>query len=196
MPRKKSKKKKKKKNRYLIECHYGTVKVFSAEYRGKKLVFHGGGDLRGYRYTSVDVTISLNEPIASILANIPIEHDDFGIHEIYIPVHDGGIPNLSKKDYFKILDTICDFFEDKDTIKIGVKCDGGHGRTGTVLAIYAALLLKVEKPISFVRDVYCRNAVETKGQVEYIAEITGCKEKVELPDKIYDVLSFIRWEVV
>ena len=190
--RKKRKKKKGKKDKCLIECHYGTVKVFSVDYKGKKLMFYGGGDLRGYRYTSVDVTISLNEPIVSILSNIPIEHDDFGIYEIYIPVHDGGVPSLSKKDYLKILDIICDFFEDKDIIKIGVKCDGGHGRTGTVLAIYAALLLNVKKPISFVRDVYCRNAVETEKQVEYIAKITGHKEKVELSHKgIYDL--FLAW---
>jgi polymorphic toxin system DSP-PTPase phosphatase-like protein len=63
---------------------------------------------------------------------------------------------------------------------IYVSCNAGHGRTGTCLAILAHFLGQMPKkmdPVEWVRAHYCPSAVETKGQVEYIAEITGRETK-------------------
>jgi hypothetical protein len=59
-----------------------------------------------------------------------------------------------------------------------VHCYGGHGRTGTALAILAALndfhhMDKARDPVAWVRKHYCKEAVESGTQIEYIEEITG-----------------------
>lgn len=59
--------------------------------------------------------------------------------------------------------------------RVGVFCRGGKGRTGTALAIIAALSGECagENPVLWVRRNYVREAVETFAQVAYIGEITG-----------------------
>jgi hypothetical protein len=57
-----------------------------------------------------------------------------------------------------------------------VACLGGHGRTGTTLAILADLWGAVpieDDPVQFVRKAYCEEAVETQAQYEYVARVTG-----------------------
>lgn len=63
---------------------------------------------------------------------------------------------------------------------VAVCCQGGHGRTGTALAILCALLkvtgLEAENPtdpIWYVRENYCDQAVETMAQVQYVERILG-----------------------
>lgn len=53
-------------------------------------------------------------------------------------------------------------------------CTGGHGRTGTMLAIFAALTGACEgqDPVQFIRKRYCNEAVETEEQKRYIQLIT------------------------
>ena len=57
-----------------------------------------------------------------------------------------------------------------------VACGMGHGRTGTCLSIlahYMRVLPPRVDPVKWVREHYCPNAVETKGQIEYVAKMTG-----------------------
>lgn len=59
---------------------------------------------------------------------------------------------------------------------IFVHCQGGHGRTGTALAILAVLNGAVPEdtdPVEWVRAQYCSCAVETQAQINYIEKITG-----------------------
>lgn len=73
----------------------------------------------------------------------------------------------------------------KDEMKAGldvvVSCTGSHGRTGTVLAILAALCNQTRTPIQYIREKLCRDCVETEAQIEYIQLITGCDEQVDVP---------------
>lgn len=65
-------------------------------------------------------------------------------------------------------------------------CHGGHGRTGTVLSILAALYEWVpegECPVFWVRNKYCSEAVESEEQLRYIEAITG--RKVQAPPRTY-----------
>lgn len=86
---------------------------------------------------------------------------------------DFGTPSLDKQwwtDFVTALQVI-----DQDT-DVGVYCYGGHGRTGTALAILGSLagLVPVGKDaVSWVRENYCDSAVESWGQIDYIEEITG-----------------------
>lgn len=60
--------------------------------------------------------------------------------------------------------------------KVGINCMGGHGRTGTALAIMAVLSGNVPKgacPVGWVRDHYCDEVVESYTQAKYIEDITG-----------------------
>lgn len=52
--------------------------------------------------------------------------------------------------------------------RIYVGCIGGHGRTGTFLAIVSALKKVTTNPINFIRQRLCKNCIETISQEEYI----------------------------
>lgn len=55
-----------------------------------------------------------------------------------------------------------------------VFCQGGHGRTGTVAAILAKLLVpNIADPVKYIRDVYCNECVETEKQHNYVNELFG-----------------------
>lgn len=72
-------------------------------------------------------------------------------------------------------------------LKVGLHCQGGHGRTGTALAILAAKGTKLSKkkdPLAYIRDRYCDKAGETNSQLDYIEEMTGYKVRVGPSDKL------------
>ena len=55
--------------------------------------------------------------------------------------------------------------------KVMVSCSGGHGRTGTILAIWAGLVIPEalqEGPVNYIRRNYCEEAVETLGQEMFV----------------------------
>ncbi len=55
-------------------------------------------------------------------------------------------------------------------------CGAGHGRTGTALVIVGCLTGVIPKdvdPVTWVRERYCPQAVESSSQVSYITLITG-----------------------
>ena len=59
---------------------------------------------------------------------------------------------------------------------IHVACHGGHGRTGTVLAILAGLMgVTKADPVEFIRNKYCKRAVESASQISLVQKITGLK---------------------
>lgn len=60
--------------------------------------------------------------------------------------------------------------------KVGVCCQGGHGRTGYFgAAIIGKLNPKMKDPIEFLWSKYCNNAVETVKQVKGIEKFIGHK---------------------
>ena len=64
--------------------------------------------------------------------------------------------------------------------RVVVTCQGGHGRTGTMLAILAGLGgATTGDPVEFIRKAYCRNAVESEEQLAYIAEVTGLQVRAK-----------------
>lgn len=55
-------------------------------------------------------------------------------------------------------------------------CIGGHGRTGTFLAALVKEVRGEEDAITWVRTNYCKKAVESTAQVQFLAEHFGIKE--------------------
>lgn len=52
--------------------------------------------------------------------------------------------------------------------KVSVSCIGGHGRTGTILAIINGLITKTKSPVEDVRKAICDKMVESRSQEEFI----------------------------
>lgn len=65
--------------------------------------------------------------------------------------------------------------------KVLVYCVGGRGRTGTFLSILAGLVIKEMggsmDPVKYIRQQYCKTAVESVYQIEYITAMTGIRVK-------------------
>ncbi len=60
--------------------------------------------------------------------------------------------------------------------KIHVGCLGGHGRTGMLLAALVKEIGGIEDAITYVRENYCKKAVESTEQVKFLAKEYGIKE--------------------
>jgi len=79
----------------------------------------------------------------------------------------GGVP----RDHAKFIEKMARFME-KDKRGVLFCCMGGHGRTGTMLASLAAYW-GVEEPVNYVRQHYCKKAVETRLQISAVYDILG-----------------------
>ena len=65
--------------------------------------------------------------------------------------------------------------------KVGIFCLGGHGRTGYIAGCVLGYL-GVEDPIGYLRENYCKKAVETREQAVEIGKFIG---NDELADKYF-----------
>jgi hypothetical protein len=96
---------------------------------------------------------------------------------------DQQIPPLGRDDWLNLTKSLlASSYEN-----MYVCCFGGHGRTGTCLAILGCLLTELghpgipqqAEPITWVRRHYCQDAVETSWQAHYIAYVTDRDEALE-----------------
>lgn len=60
--------------------------------------------------------------------------------------------------------------------KVHAGCIGGHGRTGTFLAALVAYMTGNEDAITYVRENYCKKAVESTSQVDFLHKHYGIKK--------------------
>lgn len=83
----------------------------------------------------------------------------------------GVIPDVMLTE---LVDYLQKKVEDGEVIDIG--CHGGHGRTGTLLGCLIARLVPTMEPeevIKYVREKYCKEAIESRSQEEAIYKIVG-----------------------
>ena len=83
-------------------------------------------------------------------------------------IEDYGIPS------FREVDRMIRFINEHK--KVIISCIGGHGRTGTILAIWCGLN-GIENPIEYVRENYSYRAIETEEQEEFIKKYLRCKNE-------------------
>lgn len=93
------------------------------------------------------------------------------VDEVYVDWKDFGIPPVGK-DYWEYIWTQIQLHGYKT---VACTCLGGHGRTGTALSAMYAVAKGVTGSVAlnFVRSEYCKSAVETAGQEEYLVRTFG-----------------------
>lgn len=142
---------------HRMPCHTGPVEVV-------KNLFCGSQAESLQMVSSIQVDIL-----------VPLDSLDGRVWELgfrgeilYCPIQDYGVlpTDVLNKLVSKILCRL------KYGKKIGLFCQGGHGRTGYVASVVLGKL-GYEDPIGFLRQHYCEQAVESSAQVLHIAEVLG-----------------------
>lgn len=139
--------------------------------------WYAGGSSKGFVTPSDAVLVALYDGLINIpiLSNVP---DIIAKNEptIYIKWQDQAKAPLKKiEDWQGFLRGLRG-----TSLPIAVGCMGGHGRTGTFLSIMAWLMglpqKEQKKPVQYIRDIYCKECVESKVQFEQIKDMTGVDE--------------------
>ena len=162
-------------------CHEGTVDFINVPVGDKNLIISGGGHSRGVDFSDSDIVFDLAR---SIKSNIKMNEAakanpiftrlckaDTPFVEIDWP--DFGIPKLNVEFWDDLIDVLKEFTAEHDskTVRATFCCMGGHGRTGTALAILAYKFDTCDvgqSPVAKVRADYCERTVECESQLRYI----------------------------
>jgi len=92
---------------------------------------------------------------------------------IYFPISDMSVPK-DPVEFRAMIDWLADQVMGGKSVHVG--CIGGHGRTGMVLAALASVLGGHTDAITYVRDRYCKKAVETTEQANWLTKHFGIKK--------------------
>lgn len=167
-------------NKYL-ECHKGNIQVFSQD----KISVFGGGKVRDcepiYGGIIVDCGNVFNTERIRSTIQLPkslLDTMGMGYDVVQLDWRDGSAPIYPTKFWHELVS-----FLRKEGRDVLVCCAGGHGRTGTALAVLADIFGVVPSntdPVAYIRNRYCEYAVETRDQIDYVEEITK-REVIEKP---------------
>ena len=101
--------------------------------------------------------------------------------EILVPVYDHEAPE-DAEDFKRLIDWSAEQIRNGKKLHAG--CIGGHGRTGVFLSALVAQFMGRTDAIQYVRKHYCDKAVESRAQVDFLAEHFGV-ERVPLSSRRY-----------
>ena len=155
-------------------CHEGNVKIMEVD----GITYYAGGFSNKANiipgYVLVNLTGTSRACKAVQVTGFRPKHLGKwqNIKEILIDVPDYGIPHYPLTFYQDLVAELQDL-RVNGKLDVLICCQGGHGRTGTLLAILVYLLLHEQDPIVFVREHYCKKAIESQEQVKYIGDICG-----------------------
>lgn len=90
---------------------------------------------------------------------------------VYYPIQNMGVPKNPDK-FIALVHMIAEALSQGATVHVG--CIGGHGRTGLALSAVVAFVGASDDPIQWVRENYCRKAVESVAQEGFLATHFGC----------------------
>lgn len=120
-------------------------------------------NLTGYRIAALS-----NSLVEGVLpwTELNVHAKKFNTVEVRVDWDDGGVLDVPKAFWQHFL-KLC---EDTHVKRICVCCMGGHGRTGTTIAILRVLMLNEapELAIATVRSTVCQECVETLYQERYV----------------------------
>jgi protein-tyrosine phosphatase len=150
-------------------CHHGNVIIMGM---GKGILYAGGFS-RGAQHKENMLLIDLTG--SEYKKNVYTTSNEFnsiqmikndGRDYINLPIKDYDIPCMDFSFWYSFASDIKNYLlSGKDIL---IACDGGHGRTGTVLSILWGILNNDLHPIESLKKVYCSEIVETIEQEEYI----------------------------
>lgn len=173
------------------ECHKGNVFAFSYTLNGAKVEFYGGGTSRWSVHTPDMVLIALQSsdygdvPAITLRGlSMPSLDKYRNVRIINIAIPDGHAPSFPLVFWEELLASLVDLARQEitQTLKVLVRCMGGHGRTGVVLCALAvaAKACPGVDPIAWLRSRYCKKAVESDEQFNYIERLSGVPSKEDL----------------
>jgi hypothetical protein len=81
-----------------------------------------------------------------------------------------GVPKNSA-EFMNLIDWLANQATEKKKIHIG--CIGGHGRTGMVLSALKYVITGDKDSTLYIRKHYCKKAVETATQIDFLHELYG-----------------------
>lgn len=139
-----------------------------------------GWDLRirftdGWARHPMSPVVNANEEALHILGRDVAEYGS--MPTLDVTWEDYGIPELDKV-WWEDLVAKLKVFDGH----VAIYCQGGHGRTGTALAILATLGGVVppgHDAVAWLRKIYCKQIVESGAQIRYIEQMTGIKPRVQ-----------------
>ena len=171
------------------ECHVGNVFVFGYDLNGVKVEFYGGGTMRSSVHTADMILVALQStdygdiaPVSFKGLSMPNLEQFRTPRIITLAIRDGDAPGYPLAFWWAMMADFNALAKDEPnkTLKVLVRCAGGHGRTGTVLcalAVAANAVSPGQDPIAWVRQHYCIEAVETNVQFDYIERLSGVPSK-------------------
>lgn len=158
-------------------CHTGTIEVFKDP--RTQCPYFGGGSSRGLVIHADHLIVAMANIDTEAVA---IRHFDaprlsrYNNKTVRVFCEDFGVPALGKQFWIDLVETVNDLWASGQIKGVTACCMGGHGRTGTALAILAGLTgACTSDPVLFVREHYCGKAVEANCQLDYVQEVTGIK---------------------
>jgi hypothetical protein len=166
---------------FINNCSHSPQQIINGEgwgvWAGKK------GDCQ-YRAKDFDVVLNLTFTSIKEPHIIPIpelqefEEVDCSYKEIQLDWPDYGTINMPKEFWIKLIEYL-----EKNQYRMLVFCLGGHGRTGTALAVLMGLSIgySADQAITWLRRNYCHSAVETVGQENYVRSML--KEDIKVKAK-------------
>lgn len=154
------------------DCHKGNVPIFEKD----GVIILGGGYSREAEPRDVDIVIDLADNVSSswsgsIPTNWKSKDIVLGPTILYLTIEDFNAPTRVTKEFWVAL------WEDlkaQAPCKVLILCQGGHGRTGlvvTCLMMAAKFEVGDINPLQWLRDNYCKKAVESQVQLEYVGEM-------------------------
>ncbi len=147
-------------------CHEGNVKVIQID----NTTIWAGGSLKGCHTIPGALHIALGEPSLDAFSALNwTPTPPLGERYLLVNWPDMYIPRLTYHDWLTLVQLI------RAEENVLLYCQGGHGRTGTALSILCSLMgfTGWERcPVTRIRNLYCKFAVETSLQLHYIKHIT------------------------
>ena len=173
-------------------CHKGNILAFVDPVSEVK--FYGGGWAKNCDlWPGMGVIDLANNfpPIVKISGfDMPLTSNFSCSYRIAIEWKDYSAPKeLTKEFWLALVRELRENLVRLNLKNMLVCCQGGHGRTGSCLSILAGLMgATATDPVAFIRENYCKKAVESNSQLDYIEEVTGIEVKAE-PAKGYAGLA-------
>lgn len=130
-----------------------------------------GGSCLALQGPAFDVRVGLDAAMTPTHQRLPWVPG----HEVYYPIDNMRAPT-DPAEFGRMIVWLLSMIRTGARVHVG--CIGGHGRTGLVLAALVARAdvgVPSSDPIGYARARYCKKAVETKEQIEFLVRHYGAQ---------------------